>query len=61
MLGLNANNDRQQKMQDYGADIPLGRVARSTEVANVVVFLASKEASFMTGALVPVDGGTSAQ
>ncbi|MGB7386687.1 SDR family NAD(P)-dependent oxidoreductase [Pseudomonas neustonica] len=61
MLGLDADNDRQQKMQNYGADIPLGRVAHSTEVANVVVFLASKEASFMTGALVPVDGGTSAQ
>lgn len=42
-------------------DIPLGRVAQPQEIAKVVAFLASEDASFMTGALVPVDGGTSAQ
>lgn len=41
--------------------IPMGRVARPEEVAKVTAFLASDEASYMTGALVPVDGGTSAQ
>ena len=36
---------------------PLGRIGQPEEVANVVVFLASDEASFMTGASVEVTGG----
>ncbi|MDH2426161.1 SDR family NAD(P)-dependent oxidoreductase [Sphaerisporangium sp. TRM90804] len=38
---------------------PLGRVARAAEVAAVIVHLLSAEASFVTGATVPVDGGRS--
>jgi hypothetical protein len=36
---------------------PLGRCATPEEAANVYLFLASEESSFMTGALVSVDGG----
>jgi NAD(P)-dependent dehydrogenase (short-subunit alcohol dehydrogenase family) len=36
---------------------PLGRVARAAEVADAVAYLLSAEASFITGATVPVDGG----
>ncbi len=36
------------------------RVAQSDEVARVVLFLASEEARYVTGLLVPVDGGISA-
>ncbi len=41
----------------YLQRIPLGRVAEPAEVANVVVFLASDRASYMTGATVDVTGG----
>ncbi|NIS68529.1 MAG: glucose 1-dehydrogenase [Proteobacteria bacterium] len=38
-------------------DTPLGRIGQPEEIANVVVFLASDEASYMTGAAVEVSGG----
>jgi NAD(P)-dependent dehydrogenase (short-subunit alcohol dehydrogenase family) len=40
------------------AGIPMKRYGEPLEIANVVAFLASDQASYMTGALVPVDGGT---
>lgn len=41
--------------------LPLGRVATPEEIAEVVYFLSGPGSSFMTGALVPVDGGLTAQ
>jgi len=43
-----------------GKDIPLGRVGRADEVANVVTFLASHAASYVTGTSINLDGGASA-
>lgn len=46
-----------EKYADYIAATPLGRAGEPREVANAIVFLASDEASFITGANLPVDGG----
>jgi NAD(P)-dependent dehydrogenase (short-subunit alcohol dehydrogenase family) len=39
------------------AHIPLGRYAQPEEIASVAVFLASSQASYVTGSIVPMDGG----
>lgn len=41
--------------------IPMARIAQPEEIARVVVFLASDDASYMTGAIVPVDAGYTAR
>lgn len=43
------------------ADIPLGRFGQASEVAALIAFLASDEASFLSGAAIPIDGGTAAR
>jgi NAD(P)-dependent dehydrogenase (short-subunit alcohol dehydrogenase family) len=42
------------------ATIPLGRMGRPEDVAELAVYLASKESSWVTGVAIPLDGGMSA-
>ena len=39
---------------------PLGRGAQPSEIGDLVLFLGSDESSFMTGAIIPIDGGLTA-
>ena len=42
---------------DYKKSIPAGRFASTTEVAKVITWLASDDAAYISGAVIPVDGG----
>lgn len=46
-----------EKVKKFGSNTPLGRAGQPAELAPAFVLLASPEASYMTGALVPVTGG----
>ncbi|WP_010273098.1 SDR family NAD(P)-dependent oxidoreductase [Paenibacillus senegalensis] len=53
--------DRELKLKEPGLQLtsrtPMGRMGRVEEVANACLFLVSEEASYITGAILPVDGG----
>ncbi|MFT3798870.1 beta-ketoacyl-ACP reductase [Microbacterium sp.] len=47
----------EQTQAEYKRNIPAGRFATADEVAGVVVWLASEDAAYISGAVIPVDGG----
>ena len=50
-----------EELEAFARTFPMGRLGRPEEVANAALFLASDKASFVTGALLYVDGGQTAQ
>ncbi|MBO9520975.1 MAG: 3-oxoacyl-[acyl-carrier-protein] reductase [Nocardioidaceae bacterium] len=47
----------EEQQASYREQIPLGRMGRTEEIANAVTWLASEQAGYVTGAVIPVDGG----
>ena len=54
---LGSSETGQQRLKMISTAVPLGRLGKPDEIANAVVFLASDEASYITGAELFVDGG----
>lgn len=52
--------ERAERVAEYGAEIPMGRVGTPEDIAGVAAFLISDAARYMTGTLIPVDGGATA-
>lgn len=51
-----------KEMKDAMANqLPVGRLGEDTEIANLICYLLSDNATFITGAIVPIDGGFTAQ
>jgi NAD(P)-dependent dehydrogenase (short-subunit alcohol dehydrogenase family) len=52
------DNDQDRKLRVL-ARTPMGMLGVPEDIANLAYFLASDESSYMTGAVIPVDGGNS--
>jgi len=50
-----------KELEAFAASFPMGRLGKPEEVAHAALFLASEESSFVTGALLAVDGGQTAE
>ena len=60
MLGRQLSENNTCNLKEMEQLYPLGRIAKAAEIANVIAFLASPAASFVTGAVWSVDGGLTA-
>jgi 3-oxoacyl-[acyl-carrier protein] reductase len=49
--------DPEQAIKDKAKSIPLGRIGKPEELAALVTFLASEQASYISGTTIQVDGG----
>jgi NAD(P)-dependent dehydrogenase (short-subunit alcohol dehydrogenase family) len=60
LLSGRGDEGRETLLGRLGDAIPLGRVGEPVDIAAAVAFLASDAASYITGVLLPVDGGSTA-
>ena len=49
--------DTPEERERFAKTVPLGRMSEPQDIANAAIFLASDEASFISGVNMPVDGG----
>ncbi|MBW8743558.1 MAG: SDR family oxidoreductase [Sphingomonas sp.] len=60
MLGMGLSPEQRRAfLAQCAAELPMGRVGKPEEIADLVTFLASEKSSFITGAMIPIDGGAS--
>jgi NAD(P)-dependent dehydrogenase (short-subunit alcohol dehydrogenase family) len=55
----NISENSSAALEEYGKHAPIGRAAQPEEIAEVIAFLASKQASFIVGTILMADGGKS--
>jgi NAD(P)-dependent dehydrogenase (short-subunit alcohol dehydrogenase family) len=58
---VQGTRDAKIVLQKLTAEVPLARMGQPEEVAALCVYLLSDQAAFITGALVPIDGGLTAR
>ena len=49
--------DNPEAREQIESTVPLGRIGRPDDVAGLTLFLASRAGSYVTGAVIPLDGG----
>ena len=52
--------DEQEKREALAKNIPLGRIGEADDVVGTVIWLCSRAGAYITGAIIPLDGGMSA-
>ena len=53
--------DKKEYKDVMASSIPMGRLGKDSEIANLICYLLSDDASFITGAIIPIDGGFTAK
>ena len=54
------NNQPEQFLSNYSQRVPLGRMGSEKDIANLIKYLLADESSYISGSVIPVDGGWSA-
>ena len=58
--GIYSNQDP-TFVKNYSSNIPIRKMAKSSDLGGIVSFLCSKDSSYITGSVIPIDGGWTAQ